>query len=62
MILSFEWEPWIEKVDVACNQETRWKGSGCMFYGAHGKRYKLFCIGGEERSDAVWIFVAEKCC
>ena len=22
------------KVDVACIQETRWKGSGCKFYGA----------------------------
>jgi len=47
------------KVDVACIQETRWKGSGCKFCGAKGKRYKLFWIGGEERSDGVEIFVAK---
>jgi len=41
------------KVDVAYIQETRWKGSGCKSYGAKGQRYKLFCMGGEERSDGV---------
>jgi len=41
------------KADVACIQETQWKGSGCKFYGAKGKRYKLFWIGGEERLDGV---------
>jgi len=30
------------KVNMACIQETRWKGSGCKFYGAKGKRYKMF--------------------
>ena len=30
------------KVDVACIQGTRQKGSGCMFYGAKGQRYILF--------------------
>jgi len=29
-------------------------------YGAKGQRYKLFWIGDEQRSDSVWIFVAEK--
>jgi len=43
------------KVDVACIQETRWKGSG-----AKGQRYKLFWMGVEERSDGIGIFVAEK--
>jgi len=38
------------KVDVACIEETRSKGSACKFYGAKGKRYKLFWMGGEERS------------
>ena len=47
------------KVYVACIQETRWKGSGCKFYGAKGQRYNLFWIG-EERLDDVGIFVAEK--
>jgi len=48
------------KVDVACIQETRWKGNGCKFYEAKGKRYKLFWMGGKERLDGVGIFVAEK--
>ena len=48
------------KVDVACIQETRWKGSGCKFYGTKGQRYKLFWMGGEEKLDGVGIFVAEK--
>jgi len=30
------------EVDVECIQETRWRGSGCRFFGAQGKRYKLF--------------------
>jgi len=48
------------KVDVACILETRWKGSGCKFYGAKSKKYKLFWMGGEERLDSVGIFIAEK--
>ena len=46
--------------DVACIQEKRCKGSGCKLYGAKGKRYKLFWMGGEVRSDRVGIFIAEK--
>jgi len=30
------------RMDVACVQETRWIVSGCRFFGAIGKRYKLF--------------------
>ena len=45
---------------MACIQETRWKGSDCKFYGAKSQRYKLFWVGGDERSDGVEIFVAEK--
>ena len=48
------------KVDVACIQETRWKGDGCRLFGAKGRRYKLFWKGGKEKSDGVGIFVAEK--
>jgi len=44
------------KVNVACIQETQWKGSYCKFCGAKGQRYKLFWMGGEERSDSVGIF------
>jgi len=40
------------KVDMSCIQETRWTGCGCKFYGAKGKRYKLFWMGGDERSDS----------
>ena len=49
------------EVDVGCIQETRWRGSGCKFFGAQGKVYKLFRMGGEDRSDGVGMFVAEKC-
>jgi len=48
------------KVDVACIQVTQWKGSGCKFCGAKGKRYKLFWVAGKERSDGVGISIAEK--
>ena len=30
------------------------------FFGAQGKRYKLFWMGGKDRSDGVGILVAEK--
>ena len=48
------------EVDVGCIQETRWKGSGCKFFGAQGKRYELFWMGGKDRSDGVGMFVVEK--
>jgi len=47
-------------MDVACVQETRCRGSGCRFFGAIGKRYKLFWMGNKAKSDGVGIFVAEK--
>jgi len=31
------------KVDVACIEETQWKGSGCKFYGAKAK--DISCSG-----------------
>ena len=42
------------------SQETRWRGSGCRFFGAIGKRYKLFRMGSKAKTDGVGIFVAEK--
>ena len=45
---------------MACIQETQWRGSGCRFFGAKGKRYKLLWMEGKKRSDGVGIFVAEK--
>jgi len=48
------------RTDVAYVQETRWRGSGCRFFGAIGKRYKLFGMGSKAKTDGVGIFVAEK--
>jgi len=48
------------EVDVACIQETRWRGSGCKFFGTEVKRYKLFWMGDNDRSDGVGIFIVEK--
>jgi len=49
-----------KKVDVACIQETRRKGSGCRLFGARGRRYKLFWMEDKEKTDDVGILVAEK--
>jgi len=48
------------QVDVGYVQETRWRGSGCRFFGAQGTRDKLFWMGGKDGSDGVGMFVAEK--
>jgi len=48
------------RMDVACVQETRWRGCGCRFFGAIGKRYQLFWMGSKAKTDGVGIFVAEK--
>jgi len=48
------------EVDVECIQEMTWRGSGCRFFGAQGKRYKLFWMGGKDRSDGVGMFAAKK--
>jgi len=48
------------RMDLACVQETQWRGSGCRFFGAIGKRYKLFWMGSKVKSDVLEIFVAEK--
>jgi len=48
------------RMGVACVQETRWRGSGCRFFGAVGKRYKLFWMGSKAKTDGVGTFVAEK--
>ena len=45
--------------DVLCVQETRWR-SNCRLFGAIGKKYKLFLMGNEAKTDGVGIFVAEK--
>ena len=47
------------RMDVLCVQETRWR-SDCRLFGAIGKKYKLFLMGNEAKTDGVGIFVAEK--
>jgi len=47
------------RVDVACVQETRWRDSGCRFFGAIGKKYNMFWMGSKAKTDGVGIFVAE---
>ena len=41
-------------------QEIRWRGSSCRYFAATGKRYKLFWMGSEAKTEGVGIFVAEK--
>ena len=48
------------RIDIACVQEIRWTGSSCRYFGATGKRYKLFWMGSEAKTEGVRIFVAEK--
>jgi len=48
------------RMDVACVQEVRWRGSGCRLFGAIGKRYNLFWMGSKAKTDGVGIFVAQK--
>ena len=45
---------------MACVQEIRWRGSGCRFFGAIGKKYKLYWMRSKVKTDGVGIFVAEK--
>ena len=39
---------------VGMAEVGRWKGSGCKFLGTKGKRYKLFWMTGEQRSDGTF--------
>ena len=48
------------RIDIACVQEIRWRGSSCRYFGATGKRYKLFWMGSEAKTEGVGIFVSEK--
>ena len=46
------------QMDVACVQETRWRGSGCRFFGAIGKRYKLFWMAMRKLGVEEWLVSA----
>ena len=48
------------QIDIACVQEIWWRGSSCRYFGATGKRYKLFWMGSQAKTEGVGIFVAEK--
>jgi len=43
------------RMDMVCVQETRWR-SDCRLFGAIGKRYQLFLMGNEAKTDGVGIF------
>jgi len=47
------------RMDVACVQETLCRVSGCRFFDAIGKRYKLFWMGSKAKTDGVVVIVAE---
>ena len=36
------------RMDVACVQETQWRGSGCRFFGAIGKRARQ-CVSEQRK-------------
>ena len=38
------------RIDIACVQEIQWRGSSCRYFGATGKRYKLFWVGSEAKN------------
>ena len=40
------------RMDVLCVQETRWR-SDCRLFGAIGKKYKLFLMGNEAKTDGM---------
>jgi len=48
------------RIDIACVQEIRWRDSSCRYFGTTGKRYKLFWMGSETKTEGVRIFVEEK--
>ena len=48
------------RIDIARVQEIRQRGSSCRYFGATGKRYKLFRMGSEAKTEGVGIFVAQK--
>jgi len=48
------------RINVACVQETRWKGSVSRFVGCVGERFTLFWCGCHEKTGGVGIFVAEQ--
>ena len=48
------------RIDIACVQEIWWRGSSCRYFGTTDKRYKLFWMGSQAKTEGVGIFVAEK--
>ena len=50
------------KVDVCCMQEVRWRGKGAWFWGAKGRRYKLWWSGNINGTGGVGVLVKEELC
>ena len=48
------------RVDVACVQESRWKGAGTRLFGGNDGRYKFSWQGAKDGYAGVGVFVAEK--
>ena len=44
------------RIDIACVQEIRWRGSSCRYFGTTGKRYTLFWMGSEAKTEGVGIW------
>ena len=48
------------KVDVCCNQETRYHGGSCRTVKGKDTRYKLYWSGKDKGTAGVGVFVAEE--
>ena len=46
--------------DSVLNVFMAYAPESCRFFGAIGKRYKLFWMGSKAKTDGVGIFLAEK--
>jgi len=51
---------WRRNLDFCSLQETRWKVRGERTIEGAGKRYKLYWLGGDEKSLGVRMLVADK--
>ena len=52
----------VEKMDVCCLQEVRWRGQGARFIGVKGRRDKLWWCGNDDKTGGVGILVTEELC
>ena len=43
------------RVNLACVQETRWKGSGCRFFGSMVEKMRYSGAGYDEKTEDVGV-------